>query len=337
MSSSDVVFGRGRDQASGREFLELSLDGDDLCLPYFHRECWSLDDRYLLCTAHGRKQTFLCDLQAEAAQPLEQAWDGPVAYAHWARRQEAVWFVRGREIWLGRPGGRAERVHAVSAEGEVTDISPNASDSGLAFILRVAGLLKRIAYVDLASGAETICCEGSFRWGHVQMCPTRDDLILHADQHDGENHQRMYSVLTNGREHFPFYAQRHGEWVTHECWTRDGRCVTFIRHPHGLAVVDAEGANPRYFAGEDYWHCHGGNTAELIAVDGWRGRVLMLRPADGERRLLSGDWYTAGRMIEAHHLHAHPVLSRSERLVAHNDARSGAGRVRVFNLADLDW
>jgi len=42
-------------------------------------------------------------------------------------------------------------------------------------------------------------------------------------------------------------------------------------------------------------------------------------------------------MIEAHHLHAHPVLSRSERLVAHNDARSGAGRVRVFNLADLDW
>lgn len=332
-----VRFEHATDPETGWEYTLLSLQDDHLVLPYFHREMWSANSGWIICERHNLKLTYLCDWQADQAEILDLVWNGEVRHACYGRTTDVIWFVRGREIWQGEPGGSAERVHTLETEGQIAELSPNSSDSGFAVMLSVAGLFKRLVYVDLASGAERICREGNRLLGHLQMCPTRDDLIMFADQHDYDNWQRIYTVLSNGREHFPFYAQRKGEWVTHECWTRDGEHVTFTRHPEGLCIVDANGENARLVRAGDYWHCQGGSTGELIAADLWHGQVHLIRGADGACQALTEAWTEDGKWIPQGPLHSHPCLSRQERYVAHVDGRAGLARVRVYDLAPLRW
>ena len=73
-------------------------------------------------------------------------------------------------------------------------------------------------------------------------------------------------------------------------------------------------------------------AGRLIAIDGWRGRVLVLRTDDGARTVISHDWTPGGQWVAEHHLRSHPVLSR-KRYVVHNDGRTGLGRVRVHDLS----
>jgi len=338
---SQILFERARDEKTGLEFIQLSLADDHLLIPYFHREMWSSDDKLILCERRGNMNlTYLCNWQKGKAEILDAAWNGQVRQAHYARTIDKIWFVRGREIWQGKPGGLAKRIHIMKTDGQITELSPNGSDTGFTVMLSVAGILKRIVYVEMSSGKETICYEGNRKLGHLQMCPTRDDLIMFADQHDSDNWQRMYTVLTNGREHFPFYAQSKGEWVTHECWTRDGKHVTFqssfTRHPKWICMMDANGRNLRRIRAGDYWHCHGGNTGKLIAADQFYGQVHVVRSTDGQFRELTGKWTKAGKWIPQG-LHSHPCLSRQERFLAHIDGRTGTARVRVYDLAQLEW
>jgi len=332
-----VRFEQAADPETGWAFTLLSLSDDHLVLPYFHREMWSSDDRWLLCERQNVRLTYLCNWREGQAEVLDLAWNGAVHHACYGRTADKIWFTRGREIWQGTPGGPAERVHTLQTEGRISELSPNGSDSGFALMLSVADLFKRLVYVDLGSGEETICREGNRQLGHLQMCPTRDDLIMFADQHDAANWQRIYTVLTNGREHFPFYAQRKGEWVTHECWTRDGEHVTFTRHPEGLCIVDANGENVRLVRAGNYWHCQGGRSGELIAADLWHGEVHLIRGADGAFQALTEAWTEGGKWIPQGPLHSHPCLSQQEQSVAHVDGRTGLARVRVYDLGPLCW
>jgi hypothetical protein len=264
-------------------------------------------------------------------------WDGDVTKACFARQDDHIWFVREKAIWKGEIDGSAELICDVKTEGQITELSPNGSDAGVALMMNVQGMMKRVVFVDVQTGEETVCFEGNSRLGHLQMCPTRDDLILFADQHDFDNWQRMYTVLTNGREHFPFYAQQKGEWVTHECWTRDGQWVTFTRHPEGICMVDGHGENVRLVKAGDYWHCQAGNSGEVIAADQWHGEVHLVRSSDGACVHVVEAWTEAGKWIPQGPLHAHPCLSQTEKFMAHVDGRTGLARVRVYDMDQLMW
>ena len=221
MDVCQVDFEPQKDEHTGREFTLLSVGDDHLVLPYFHRECWSCENEWIVCECRNLNLTCLCNWTEKRTEVLNLAWGGDVSNACYARTSDAIWFARGKAIWRGRLGGTAEQVHSVETDGEIAEISPNGSDTGMAMMLTVNGILKRLVYLDFSSGKETVCCEGN-RWlSHLQMCPTRDDLILFCDGQDPRDWHRMYTVLNNGRQHFPFYTQKKGEWVTHECWTRN--------------------------------------------------------------------------------------------------------------------
>ena len=64
MPQQEVVYVQRDDESTGQPFVELSMDGDDLVLPYFHREAWSSDDRWLLCQTRAKSATWLCDWRA---------------------------------------------------------------------------------------------------------------------------------------------------------------------------------------------------------------------------------------------------------------------------------
>ena len=65
-----VRFEQATDPETGWRFTLLSLQDDHLVLPYFHREMWSSDGRWILCERHNVRLTYLCDWQDGRAEVL---------------------------------------------------------------------------------------------------------------------------------------------------------------------------------------------------------------------------------------------------------------------------
>lgn len=327
-----------QDKDSQLEYTQISLENDHIIIPYFHREMWSQSGQWIICDRVNTPLSYICDWQNKQYDILDFAWKGKVDHPHFARTSDKIWFNRGKKVMLGTIGNDSpEELYEIQSNGELQYLSPNADDTGFTIIVGIAGMFNKIIYVDLEKQTETVVREGNASFGHLQMNPTDKDIIMYADQHDADNFQRMYTIRTDGREHFPFYAQKKGEWITHECWTRDGQHVTFIQHPNGLAMVDKEGENVESFHKGGYWHCHGGNDGTYIACDEWKGRINIIRNADGKVVMLTDHWVKEGEFIPQGPLHSHPCISYNEKHLAHVDGRTGQARIRIYELGQIEW
>ncbi|MBN1342312.1 MAG: hypothetical protein JXQ73_06510 [Phycisphaerae bacterium] len=339
--ASPITISQARENATGVDYLRIAHAGGNVWHPYFHRESWSADDKGFVFHTDG--EVWYLDLASREVSPLSQRAGGPIGALHVSRDGHILFFVRGRQVCsmpltpeTGLPG-EIEVLHETDPTLAPIEISPNADDSGLAIMVEVRNLFRRVCYLDLARRERRTCFEGHRRLGHLQMNPARQDLIMFADQHDPENFQRMYTVLTSGREHFPFYRQRPGEWVTHECFSRDGNWVTFtVAQPvKGLHAVRSDGSEARQVAAGIYWHACPSADASVIAADLYDGEVRLVQRDTGEFKTVTPRWMPKGKMIPQGPLHAHPCLSRTGRWLLHVDGSGGKGVLRLIDLAKV--
>ncbi|HOX39566.1 MAG TPA: hypothetical protein PL033_16410 [Candidatus Brocadiia bacterium] len=328
---------KSTDAGTGTTYSELSAEDGALALPYFHREQWTAEDAALLVIADGAPCLF--HLESGEVRNLNEETSLKLSHAivsHSGRELFAC--DKSRVVRVELATGEASELHELSEnDGRPVEISPSADGSGLAMMMDVQGLLKRVAYLDFASGKLTACCEGNSKLGHLQMSPTRSDLIMFADQHDFDNHQRIYTVLTNGRERFPFYRQRPGEWVTHECWSRDGRWVTFTMHPKGLFIARAADGEARLVAEGPYWHAQPSSGGDMIVADIWYGEIRAVRASTGEFKTIGSAWTKDGKWVPSGDLHAHPTISRGGGWLAYVQGETGKVRIRIADMRQFDW
>jgi len=325
-----------QDNKTGVAYLRIATATADVYHPYFHVESWSADDAGFILNAGGQYRYF--DIGSHRDRELS-AWQKGIGAPHVSRDGKRVYFVRGQQVCV-MPlvgDGSPEVLYDVEAPWRPCEISPNGDDSGMAIMMDHGGLLRRIAYVDLKTKALTVCFEGHNRLGHLQMNPARRDRIMYADQHDPDNWQRMYTVKTNGREHFPFYHQRVGEWVTHECFSRDGQWVTFtVAQPDkGLHIIRTDGSDARRVDAGRYWHACPSPDAHLIAADLYEGEVRLVERDTGKFRPITPAWMPEGRMVPQGLLHPHPCLSRTGRWLLHVDGSGGRATLRLVDLSRL--
>lgn len=339
--STQILAARQVQAAPPIPFLRLRSPGRDLAHPYFHRECWSEDDAGFVFRAGTER--FYFDIETRSAISLTERVGEPIHAVQIARDGRRIFFFRGQDLCvmaLPTDAGLPEEIevlHRVDPGTRPLELSPNADDSGLAIMVEVKDVLRRISYLDVVTGKLTDCFEGHRRLGHLQMNPARTHLIMFADQHDSQNFQRMYTVKTSGREHFPFYHQQPGEWVTHECFSRDGRWVTFtVAQPiKGLHVIGSDGRGARRVDEGIYWHACPSSDASVIAADMYDGEVRLVQRDSGEYRTVTARWMPKGRMVPKGHLHPHPCLSRTGRWLLHVDGSSGRGELRLIDLRQL--
>lgn len=328
---------RIRETEIGVHCVRIGHTSSDVWHPYFHRECWSADDAGFVF--HSDDEVWYLDVASVEATSLSARATGPIGALHVSRDGRRLFFMRGQQL-CAMPllaDGDVDVLYEVEPALKPTEISPDAVDGGIALMVEVGEIMRRVCYVDLATRECTTCLEGNRRLGHLQMSPARRDRILFADQHDAENWQRMYTVKTDGREHFPFYAQQPGEWVTHECFSRDGKWVTFtVAQPvKGLHIVRADGRDPRRVAEGCYWHACPSADAEIIAADLYDGEVRLVQRDSGEYRTVTPRWMPEGRMVPQGPLHPHPCLSRTGRWLLHVDGSAGRGVLRLIDVTAL--
>jgi hypothetical protein len=319
------------------EYVRIGHASTNVSHPYFHRECWSSADAGFVF--RSADEVWYFDIASRKATPLSGRAGGRIGPLHVARDGQRLFFVRGQQLCV-MPlmlDGDVEVLYEIDVPQRPCEISPNADDSGVALMVELKGLLRRICYVDPAAQTCTTCFEGHRRLGHLQMSPVRRDLILFADQNDHENFQRMYTVRTCGREHFPFYNQQPGEWVTHECFSRDGQWVTFTEAEpiKGLHIIRADGRDARQVAAGRYWHACPSSDASLVVADMYDGEVRLVQRDNGDYRVVSPHWTPDRSMVSDGACHPHPCLSRTGRWVLHVDGSSGRGLLRLIDVSTL--
>jgi len=324
-----------RDAKTGVAYVRIGYESADVVHPYFHREAWSADDAGFIFSAD--REVWYLDIASRQAIPLSGRAGGRISAPHVARDGRRLLFIRDRQVCVMPllKDGPVEVLFEIDADLKPCEISPNCDDTGMAVLVEVKEILRRVSYVELATKKRTDCFEGHRRIGHLQMNPAHRDTIMFADQHDAQNWQRMYTVKTDGREHFPFYRQRPGEWVTHECFSRDGKWVTFtVAQPtKGLHAVRADGSDARRVAADRYWHACPSADASTIAADLYDGEVRLVRRETGEHRTVTPPWTPGGRMVPQGPLHPHPCLSRTGRWLLHVDGSSGRGVLRLIDVS----
>ncbi len=322
---------------TGVDYVRVWHVSADVWHPYFHRECWSADDAGFVF--HADDDVWYLDLASRVAAPLSARAGGEIGPLHVSRDGRRLLFVRGRQL-CAMPlleHGEVAVLCELDPSVRPLEISPNGDDSGIALIVEVQEILRRVCYVDLATRACRTCFEGHRRLGHLQMNPARRDLILFADQHDAEDFQRMYTVRTDGRQHFPFYRQQPGEWVTHECFSRDGAWISFtVAEPvKGLHVIRADESGARQVDEGIYWHACPAPDAAVIAADLYDGEVRLVERDTGRRRTVTPPWMPDGQMVADPQHHPHPCLSRTGRWLLHVDGSSGRGVLRLIDTTAL--
>jgi hypothetical protein len=323
-----------RDERTGVNYLRIGHPSADVYHPYFHIESWSADDAGFVFHAAGEVWYF--DIMSRAAKSLSARSQGGIAAPHVSRDGHRLFFIRGQRVCVMPliQEGAVEVLFEVDRLWKPCAVSPNGDDTGLGIMTEYSGMLKRIAYVDLTTKAQTTCYEGHNLLGHVQMNPARRDLIMYADQHDASNWQRIYTVKANAREHFPFYHQRVGEWVTHECFSRNGEWVTFtVAQPEkGLHIIRSDGTGARRVAASRYWHACPSTDAGVIAADLYNGEVRLVQRESGQYRSITSPWMPGDRMVPQGLLHPHPCLSRTGRWLLHVDGSTGRAALRLIEL-----
>jgi hypothetical protein len=330
-----VTLQESHDKQTGVNYLRIGHASADVYHPYFHIESWSANDAGFIF--HAAREVLYFDIASRAATSLSARSPGGIAAPHVSRNGHRLFFVRGQRVCV-MPLTQDEQVEVlfeIDRLWKPCALSPNADDTGLAIMTEYSGILKRIAYVDLATKAQTTCYEGHNLLGHVQMNPARRDLIMYADQHDANNWQRIYTIKTNAREHFPFYHQRVGEWVTHECFSRNGEWVTFtVAQPEkGLHIIRSDGTRARRVAPGCYWHACPSGDASVIAADLYNGEVRLVRRDSGQYRSIASPWMPDDRMVPQGLLHPHPCLSRTGRWLLHVDGSTGRAALRLIDLS----
>ena len=179
-----------------------------------------------------------------------------------------------------------------------------------------------IGLMEIAGGRYRAVVRTGFRVGHVQHHP-KEPLIFYVWETGGYAPQRTWLVNADGSANRPFYYSVDPkrwvtplkEWVTHESWVRGTGQMTMILDKIGILIANPDGST-RLIDG-DYWHVAASPDGQRLAADDHDGRLFLVDPATGSRRLLA-----AGLRAGERSVHAHASFSGDGRYVIFNTGRA---------------
>ncbi len=315
-----------RDSLTGVEVTELTSKGtpDNL---YYHFSNFTADGRWLIF-ADDRGQGPQIYALETATGRIRQMTEGEGVSAGSACPHPSdarrLFYLRGPRVveidvetlaekTLGEiPGPRA------GGYGQ-----PTLSHDGLSLTVskQVDERNWEIGLLEIASGRYRAVVRTGFRIGHVQHHP-KEPVIFYVWETGGYAPQRTWLVNADGSANRPFYFSVDPkkwvtplkEWVTHESWVRGTGQMTMILDKIGILAVNLDGSS-RLIDG-DYWHVAASPDGKRLAADDHDGRLFLVDPATGSRRLLAAGLRAGDRSV-----HAHASFSPDGRYVIFNTGR----------------
>lgn len=292
---------------------------------------WTADGAYLIFNSHrtGASEVFALD---EATGEIVQISDGDGGAFILGHNRNVMFIVRSGVVIeldlnaLLRDSKSRVMNAAESYRRELGRLPEGASLSGtftedadgksLYFGLALPDGRHAIERMNIATGECSQIISPDFKVGHAQAHPTRPGVISYCYETGGDAPQRMWIVNADGTGNRPFYAETYDEWVTHETWWTDDRMLFTIwpkddamkQKPHGIASVSLKDFSHTIHDQFPYWHVCGTSDGKFAIGDTFDGRLIMIRIATGERRLL-----TQGHRPKGMTSHQHQSLDPSGR------------------------
>lgn len=229
---------------------------------------------------------------------------------------------------------------ALPAGGNITGHLTTSKSGMIVCGYKQRNCISALVTLDPKTGKSEIVYQSDYHLGHVQVCPTDDNIIFFIHETGGDALQRMWLFDVKTSTARPYYVEMEGEWITHEVWTADGESIVFMKLPSYIMMGTKDGHNFRVITqgeqllhpGVSYdskWFCAdrisylGVQSPNLVyLINGETGNSLVLASTDSPR---SG----------ADHLH--PSFNRKGDMILFNRPYDiGTTQVCLIDLNQLE-
>ena len=308
-----------QDPETGYE-VKVLTDGATHTKPYFDTETTTPDDGRAFATESGEggRKLWLVDVNTGERDLLIELQGGdrfcaPLTVPH-------GWVFRGETKTIHRVDletGHTEQVADAPFCRSATSGHTEFSDGTIVASYQHDRAYWCLAVTDPKTGESEVVYRTDYWTNHAQACPGDSENVLHVHETGGDALQRMW--MFNVRESIvrPYFNEQLDDWVTHECWTRSGNQVMFIKckaatgrssDPDELWLGSRDGQSFRC-VGKGYYH-HGAPdvTERWIVADSTRsGLITLLDTKTGENHPL-----VTGLKPQGGSEHCHPSFNRRD-------------------------
>jgi len=314
----------------------LSPDTSLVC-PYFHQRYIAEDGSWFVCEGrlNDSSQLVRVDLERRKAHYLTRK--GAAAQVGDLGPKGSVYhFVRGKEVLGVDVLTGQERLRWALPSGEAYKMSGLVHINADASWIAVSGnknleeekKVGKIWTLCLKTGKAREVIEQNFQIGHVQ-CSTKDpNLIMYCHETGGASPQRMWLARTTGRHPGPLFHDPGHPWVTHESFCDNGKWVTFIRHPEGMAMIRPNNRDYIPIELPGAWHCAGNHDASLIVFDTHNGSIRLWERKTGEVTTIATRQFDKGKV------HCHPRFFPDGKSIIWTSIRWGAPAAAIARIRD---
>jgi len=341
------VFPEYRDEVTGARVRMLTSGPEKDWVIYQTHTMWTPGARHLVFYSDrsGESSLWAVEMATGETRPLV---DGSAATAVLARKDDRLYFLRGRDIFRIR----TEEAFAGKRNLERVSTLPTfaaSSEGGLALdadedVVYTGAVLadgKRwgILALHLASGAWQKIAEVDFRVGHFQANPERPGVLMFCWETGGDAPQRTWTINADGSGLRPVYKETYEEWVTHEAWWGPDRIIFTVwpydeaheRQPHGIVSADFATGAPTVHAQYRAWHTQGSPDRRWAVGDDFDRNLWLVKVDTNERRLL-----TQGHLGEGFSTHPHPSFSPDSRSVVFSSSKNGSEDIFLVDLPEWE-
>lgn len=332
-----AAFEKCIDPVTGLEFVYLT-PADTLCRKmYFSGESFTPFESCVLFFhfPQGGAQLVMLTLATGSEQVLADAADGWNIHTFGlAREKDEGYIIKGSEVYaLDIPSGATRRLASLPERAQPCGHYTASKNGLLPMTFKLSNGIHCLALTDPVKGETDLLYYSDTPLGHCQACPGDDNTVFFCHETGGDALQRMWHFDVAQRRAYPYYVERWGEWITHECWSADGRFMTFIKAPDEIWTGTADGRNFRLVSkSKEYHHCAPSRSMRWITADRSQyGEVVLVNVETGEDTVL-----VTGHIPPEGADHQHPSFNRTGDKVLFSAPAGGSCRVGLVDLNQIE-
>ena len=327
---------------------------------YFTCENFSVDDRYFFFTktelpGNTNGGCYRADVETgELTRIADSRFRGFAT-----DREKNVGYVckDGTEVYaVDLATGEMHKVGDLPKGCDITGHLTAANTGRIACGAHLANKLYALVILDPGKEAEVIYLTDQ-HLGHVQICPTDEDLIFYIHETGGDAFQRTWMYDVKERYARPYYVEHPHEWITHEVWSADGSEMAIMKldppgfadgskgevHTGNIIIGDKDGRHfdvaasgvqclHPAFSRDRKWLC--ADVISYLGTDIQEG-VMLFERATGKGKMIVTT-HTNGGSAD----HQHPSFNRKgDMILFSNPDEKGIAQVSTIDLKQVlkDW